>query len=99
MNESQKDLQAQLEAERRKTQQAEREKEAALQEIEILRELGTFDGFFKAFFRELKDPDVSHQDAFNTVNERYFKAFGSYRYSDYGSFKVVKSINHKKNRL
>lgn len=64
-------------------------------QLEQMKLLATTTGFFNAYFEELKK-SATNTEAFNTVNERYHKLFGLYRYSDYNTFRVVKNRNIKK---
>lgn len=49
-------------------------------------------GFVDLFWEKFKlmcqiDPRTRKEDAFNLLNEKYFKAIGEYRYSNYESFR------------
>ncbi len=50
------------------------------------------EGFIEVFWDELatlqkEDPSVTREAVFNKLNEKYFKAFGCNRYSNYDSFR------------
>jgi hypothetical protein len=52
----------------------------------------TREGFIEVFWEELcacqkDDPSVTREMVFNHLNEKYFRALGSYRYSNYDSFR------------
>jgi hypothetical protein len=67
------------------------------QQTEIMRQLGTMDGFFQAFYNLLKNnASRTHPEAFNLVNDQYFEIWGEYRYSDYESFRRAKYYHYKK---
>ena len=56
----------------------------------------TREGFIEVFWEELKamravNEKVTHEEVFNRLNELYYKSFGTYRYSDYSSFKRRKN--------
>jgi len=62
-------------------------------ENKLMRTLGTRDGFFKYFFKQLGiriDGKLKHRtdyECFNAINEKYYDLYGEYRYSSYNSFR------------
>jgi len=64
---------------------------------ELMRKIGTREGFFQHYFQMLNDHKKSI-DAFNELNEIYHELFKEYRYSDFDSFKkqYYKFIKEKK---
>jgi hypothetical protein len=66
-------------------------------ENERLRLLSSSKGFYAEYFKELITAK-SNKEAFDTVNEEYYKLFGIYRYSDWNSFKVMTNYYNKKNK-
>lgn len=62
------------------------------EQVDLMRKLGTRDGFFKHYFKELGvtvDGIPKHRtnfECFNAINEIYYDLYGEYRYSDYASF-------------
>lgn len=64
--------------------------------ITSMRELISCDGFYKAYFKELRG-HKNGRECFEVINERYFELFESYRFSDYESFKTqLSKFNNKK---
>ena len=53
---------------------------------EQMRQLSTRKGFYAAYFVELRTA-ASNKEAFDNVNEKHHELFGSYRYSDFNTFK------------
>lgn len=58
---------------------------------EVIRML-TREGFMELFWERYQgmlkaDPATRREDVFNELNEKYFKAIGCYRYSNYESFR------------
>ena len=72
--------------------------DALQKENEMMRQLGSFDGFFRAWFAALKDAGTTHEAAFETLNECYFEFFGEYRFKSYESFRVVVARTYKKDK-
>lgn len=70
-----------------KTPQWLKEELARMQaENQLMRELGTNEGFFKHYFENL--PKHRTQiECFNMINDQYFEFFGEFRYSCYNSFR------------
>lgn len=68
------------------------------QENELMRQLGTTNGFFQAYFNMLKLARTN-EEAFQSVNEQYFVFFGEYRYADHISFKSAMRYLRKNNRI
>lgn len=61
-----------------------------------MRKLSTRKGFYNEYFKKLKTAKTNIE-AFNEVNENYHKLFGTYRYSDWNSFKKMTNYyNNKK---
>jgi len=60
-----------------------------------LRSLGSDNGFYNAYFKELQT-SASNTEAFDKVNERYRCFFGRYRYSSYDVYRKIKNLNIKK---
>lgn len=65
------------------------------EKIELMRLLVNREGFFKYYFKEIKNYP-SREKAFNAVNELYYSLFGEFRYSDYQTFRQILSKNNKK---
>ncbi len=68
------------------------ENERLKKEIQIMREIGSADGFYNYYFG-LIPFHKSRIDAFNQANDLHQKYFGEKRYRNYYSFKNV--INRK----
>jgi hypothetical protein len=66
-------------------------------ENEKLRLLSSQKGFYAEYFKALITAK-SNKEAFDTVNEEYYKLFGSYRYSDWNSFKKMTNYYNNKNK-
>lgn len=66
--------------------QAENEK--LKKENEIMRQIGSVDGFYDLYFKVIPNY-TSRIDAFNEVNDLHKKYFGCFRYANYWSFKRV----------
>lgn len=65
------------------------------EQIALMRQLATSEGFFKYFFQQLsKYP--TQVECFNAINDTYFDLFGDYRYSDYVSFRNSNMKTKKK---
>ena len=64
-------------------------------ENQELRRLGSNNGFYNAYFKELQT-SASNAEAFDKVNERYRLFFGRYRYSSYDVYRKIKNRNLKK---
>lgn len=64
-------------------------------QLKQMRTLASNQGFYNAYFKELKTAATNHE-AFNIVNEQYYNLFGRYRYSSYDTFRNVKNRNIKK---
>jgi hypothetical protein len=65
-------------------------------QVAEMQKLSTRKGFYDQYFKELKTAK-SNTEAFNNVNERYHALFGTYRYSDWNSFKKMTNYyNNKK---
>lgn len=69
------------------------ENEKLRKENEIMRQIASTDGFYEYYFKQIVN-FKSRREAFKYVNELYKKCFGSYRYSDYDSFRITS--NRKK---
>jgi hypothetical protein len=54
-------------------------------------QLGTREGFFKAYWSALPD-QPTQTESFNAINEEHFEHFGEYKYNDYNSFR--KQLHH-----
>lgn len=54
-------------------------------QIDEMRQLATWQGFYDYYFRKLED-FRTNADCFEAVNQRYFDYFGEFRYSSYESF-------------
>lgn len=71
------------------------------EENQMMKTLGTNQGFFRYYFEQLKH-HRTQIECFNMVNDRYFDFFGEYRYSCYNSFRrqlkrSLAAIRAKKN--
>lgn len=64
--------------------QAENEK--LKQENELMRTIATADGFYNYFFK-ISLQFKTREQAFDHVNELYYKLFGVFRYLNYESFR------------
>jgi hypothetical protein len=65
---------------------------------EQMRLLSTKIGFYQEYFKELKTAKTN-KEAFENVNDRYFELFGSYRYSDFNTFKrMTNYYNNQKSK-
>ncbi|MCO6149075.1 hypothetical protein [Flavobacterium sp. NRK1] len=62
---------------------------------EIMRQLGTLDGFFTAVFNMVKH-SRTNEEAFNAVNDQYFEIWGQYRFSDFESYRRSRYYHYKK---
>lgn len=67
-------------------------------ELEQVRELGSFQGFYQAFYRELKDETITHKQAFERVSERFKEYFGYEKFTSFESFRVARDYHNKKPR-
>lgn len=66
-----------------------KENEKLKQENELMRTIATADGFYNYFFK-ISLNFKTREDAFDYVNELYYKLFGCYRYTNYHSFRTIK---------
>jgi hypothetical protein len=58
------------------------------QVLRMLSREGFVDVFWEELaFRQKEDPSVTREEVFSLLNEKYFKALGTYRYSCYDSFR------------
>ena len=66
-------------------------------QIQLMRQLFGKAGFIQAYFSALP-LHKTNKAAFEFVNDLYFNLFGTYRYSDFGSFKASLSRYLNKNK-
>lgn len=64
------------------------ENEKLKQENELMRTIATADGFYNYFFK-ISLKFKTREQAFDHVNELYYKLFGSYRYKNYHAFRTT----------
>ena len=64
-------------------------------ENNLLKQLGTRQGFFQYYFEQLPK-HRNNTECFNYVNEKYLDLFGEYKYESYHSFRVVLNRTHSK---
>jgi hypothetical protein len=69
----------------------------AEKQIALMRQLGTTQGFIQAWFDKLK-VTKTNEEAFDELNELYFKLYGTYRYSCYRSFRSAREYYFKKTK-
>ena len=55
-------------------------------ENNLLKQLGTRQGFFQYYFEQLPK-HRTYVECFNFVNEKYFDLFGEHKYEDHNSFR------------
>lgn len=65
------------------------ENEKLRKENELMRAIATADGFYNYFFK-ISLNFKTREQAFDHVNELYYKLFGAYRYLNYDSFRMTK---------
>ena len=63
-------------------------------EVRIFRMISA-SGFVNLFWEEIKNAaaigkHISHEQAFDKINNEYFKSTGKYRYKNFASFKTLK---------
>jgi hypothetical protein len=75
----------------------QRRAELAEAKMARMRELNTVDGFYQAFFKEIK-PEVARPEAFEKINNEFYELYGWHRYSSYESFKRANN-NRTQNRF
>jgi hypothetical protein len=54
-------------------------------------QLVKFEGYLKRFHQILNSSAISNKEAFNIIEDEYFEAFKTNRYSSYESFRIVKA--------
>lgn len=67
---------------------AQVELERLRKENEIMKQIGSADGFYDYYFKQIIN-FKNRREAFLHVNNLYKKYFGCLRYSDYDSFRIT----------
>ncbi len=67
------------------------------QDIQLMRELSTADGFTRVFYRHLS-AGITQEQAFHLTNAEHIRYYDRPRYASYNSFRVARDTRKKTNK-